>query len=1164
MREHTQSKCVEGLVMRERNSVPSVVLVVLIVGSVTMFALPESVKASDGHLLPPYDDYGLDTDSPPDGYFDYLVVNASVNVTVPGSFMLISELWDGSVSVLISMDYNFPTLGVGVHVVTVMFSGWDITALGVDGPYHVNFYLYNVNFLDADSFDTGAYLASEFQPLPAQFSPPHSDHGVDTDVPPDSYFNALVVDVSIDVNESGLFAVGGSLLDPGMNVIATVIDTSYLGLGMNAVSLDFCGASIYLSGYDGPYTVGLMLMTYNEMGFPMWIDDDMYMTSAYSYTDFQHVTPATVWGHILDENGNPPMFGMVYVVNYSNAFLEYGFADSAGYYEVDIFEGDFYVLGDSEMQAEVEFVQVVGSTEQDFYLGNPPVSETTLTYSFSNWDNLVIEEDLELEMDNQSFRLIIDYDYGNKNGYLEQNELDLFAGLMGNMSAGPTSTMDLLHVNDTHYNKVQGSTSVTAIGEGPITLKEPLILQSTTDYISASTIPPSPSHVIDLKAFYDDEIQAFNYMVNVPSSHPLAGYVDAENIAISGLGTPTIAVDPLVSPEVSVYDAWVKLYVGTPETSPPMISDVLIDGQADVTYYHSTLPDAFNLTATIDDTLTGDLEVMGANCTSPTPTSWPGIPMEAADGRFDETTEGVVATIPTPTAAGVYHFYVYGWDVVMNYNTTAPYATLTIVDDLAPEITDLAIDGQSSRTHFLSSLPASVTLTAVVNDTATGGSNIAGANYTTPTPTSWPGVSMNPEDGNFDSPSERVVVQIDTPTVPGQYDFYVFAWDSEGVSNNSAPHATLMVVDDIPPQITEVLVNSQPSLGVKPGSQVVLGALIDDSSSGGLDVGGAEYTIGPGNWPGAPMYPSDGLFDSTQEYANVTVDTTGWAEGLHEVCVYAWDSQPNYNMTGDCARIVIDGTPPEITDIRVNGETTIYAKPGTEVALTATVTDVNTGGLPIGGGNYTVGASNWPGVSLNPADGSFDTSLEVVNITIDTTGWSDGHYDICVYAWDEAGNVNSSAICVEIIVDGTPPVISDVLVEPDPQYLEEGFSISAIVTDNEGVVLVRLEYTEPDGTASQEIVMDFEPSIGRFLYTGNFTVAGEYSFTITAMDESGNTASESGTFNVRERAQPGFLDQYWWIVVIVIVVVVILFLFLLRRRPAAVEAVNETETGSEG
>jgi hypothetical protein len=153
---------------------------------------------------------------------------------------------------------------------------------------------------------------------------------------------------------------------------------------------------------------------------------------------------------------------------------------------------------------------------------------------------------------------------------------------------------------------------------------------------------------------------------------------------------------------------------------------------------------------------------------------------------------------------------------------------------------------------------------------------------------------------------------------------------------------------------------------------------------------------------------------------------------------------------------------------------------------------------------------------------------------------------------------------VHIIVDGTPPVISDVLVEPDPQYLGEDLNISAIVTDNEGVIQVRLEYTEPDGTGSQEIVMNFEPSIGRFLYTGNFTVAGEHSFTIAAMDESGNTASESRTFKVRERAQPGFLDQYWWIVAIVIVIIVILVLFLLRRRPAVEEVEDDTEIESEG
>jgi len=308
------------------------------------------------------------------------------------------------------------------------------------------------------------------------------------------------------------------------------------------------------------------------------------------------------------------------------------------------------------------------------------------------------------------------------------------------------------------------------------------------------------------------------------------------------------------------------------------------------------------------------------------------------------------------------------------------------------------------------------------------------------------------------------------------------------------------------------------------------------------------------------MYPSDGSFDSPEEFANITIDTAGWGEGVHEICVYAWDSEPNYNLVGGCAEMVIDGTPPEINDVTVDGVTTVHVKPGSMVVVTASVDDSNTGGLIVGGGNYTIGPGNWPGIVMDPADGSFDSVQESINITIDTTGWSDGRHNICVYAWDEAGNVNSTAECVEIMVDGTPPAISEVLVEPDPQNLEEELNISAVVTDNERVVQVTLDYTDPEGTLCMDVVMELEPATGRYLHTGSFDIAGEYSFTITAIDESGNSASESGSFEIRERVQPDLLGQFWWIAVIVILVAVVVIAFVLRKRSVSVE-MPEDATG---
>lgn len=66
---------------RSSQNACAVLVGILMVGSAMLGFMPSVIAQSMGQLEPPYSDYGLDIDLPPDGLFDYLVVNLSVNVT---------------------------------------------------------------------------------------------------------------------------------------------------------------------------------------------------------------------------------------------------------------------------------------------------------------------------------------------------------------------------------------------------------------------------------------------------------------------------------------------------------------------------------------------------------------------------------------------------------------------------------------------------------------------------------------------------------------------------------------------------------------------------------------------------------------------------------------------------------------------------------------------------------------------------------------------------------------------------------------------------------------------------------------------------------------------------------------------------------------------------
>jgi hypothetical protein len=566
----------------------------------------------------------------------------------------------------------------------------------------------------------------------------------------------------------------------------------------------------------------------------------------------------------------------------------------------------------------------------------------------------------------------------------------------------------------------------------------------------------------------------------------------------------------------------------------PEVSNALVDGLAMTTVTAGTI---VTLTATVDDSNTGNSNVDDANYTIGM-AAWPGTGMNPVVPPFDSPTEDVTQTIDTtgwPDAS--YDIYVYARDNVPNGNiTSTAYATITILSDSTPpEINNVLIDGMATASYPLSLLPPTVTLTATIDDTNTGGLFVGGANFTTPTSTSWPGTPMNPVLAPLDSPLEDMTATFAPPSMPGTYNYYVHGWDNGPNYNNSAPFATLVITDDLPPEITTVQINGASTLNVPFSSipALALTANLNDSSTGGSNIGGANYTTPSSNsWPGVPMNPVMAPFDNPVEDVSATLSAPT-VPGTYYYYLHAWDDITNYNTSAPFATLVVeDDIAPEVSNVLVDGLATTTVSAGTSVTLNATIDDSNTGNSDVGGANYTIGAQSWPGTAMNPVNPPFDAPTEDVTVVIDTTGWTPGSYDIYVYGTDAAvptPNGNSTSTAFATIIISSPPINNAPTLDwtGETDYVSDG--LHPEIGDDTTTFVYRVKYmdSDDDAPASGDPKLHIEKGgteisgspfsmtfvSGTYtagaIYTYSLTLSegSDYSYFFTASDDQGSTAT---------------------------------------------------------
>lgn len=1097
------------------------------------FTQPYQANDFDGvHAAfnPPHSDYGQDVDVPPDGVYDYLVVNASVIVNDPGWYMITAELRDPFLN-LITTIREVSNLSAGPTFIPLEFNGIDINRNGVNGTYSAMMELYYFEqpemavFVDSDSHSTNFYNYTDFLSLPIS-----KIWGVVYNATSGAPVQTATITVTNYTHRWAGLAITGSSgyyeIEAFDGDFYALVDGSYLQSNISQVSV--LGSTQVTRSLEE----AVPDLEDNVVSIPDWDSMSSNLTIEMA-ADNRSIRFTIDWSV---GNGD----GFVNQTE-SDTFMSMFTGESP---PVPSNTSDFYYVDG------IHFDLVPGSVSFDFNATgsvlspNPPSAYASADFTSNTTVPVSNFHRIRMHSEYDSYDTALSTSGQLPAGFNLWGH-DLIPNVTVSGIGTPNFVIDPLRDPDPLDTITDFWMNLTA-GQGPPDTNEPEILNVRINgqldpVYSVFNIPP----VIYLNATIDDTvtgntpITAANYTIGIQTwftSTPMNatdGSFDSSIEDVTSVITPTLGTTVYcvygqdIVPNYNITGDCTSVTIL--DDMMPRIRNIQIDGGASATYFLSSLPPTATLNATIDDTATGSSTIGGANYTITLPTNWPGVPMNAVDGAFDEASENVTADIPVPSIARVYDLFVHAWDVVPNYNDSAIPVQMIVADDIEPAVTDVALNGQPT----VSVLPGTpVFVNATIDDTGgRGDSTIQGANYTIDG--DWlTSTLMWAEDGAFDMFIEPVTSSpgfMDTTGwAEANYQVCVYGWDNASNNNTTGACAILNIslVDNMAPLVLNVRLNNQPSLTVAAGTTVFLNATIDDAPAMGSNIQGANYTVD--SLPGTDMFPMDGAFDSPTEDVNITIDTTGWADTTYQICVYGWDTVPNNNTTGACALLTItipDTLPPAIQNVLLNNQATLTVTPGTIVWVNATIDDTLTFSSNIGGANFTVNMT-WPGVLMTPVDGSFDSPIEDVTGTIDTTGLADATYQICVFGWDEALNINMTGACVMLTVqtpsppDTQSPTITNPQATPDPQDPGGNVRVSANITDDVQVFGARVRITDPFGVNIGNYSMTYEVASGEYQYTQSYSDIGTYIFTIWANDTSDNWNSTSGTFEIADQDPP--------------------------------------------
>jgi FtsP/CotA-like multicopper oxidase with cupredoxin domain len=307
--------------------------------------------------------------------------------------------------------------------------------------------------------------------------------------------------------------------------------------------------------------------------------------------------------------------------------------------------------------------------------------------------------------------------------------------------------------------------------------------------------------------------------------------------------------------------------------------------------------------------------------------------------------------------------------------------------------------------------------------------------------------------GNPVTISEQISTAILDSLSGGQHTFYVRGMDLSG--NWGAPGSAVLTLDKAGPEIAGLGLNPNPTNG---SVSVVVSATADDRATGNSIVIAGEYRVDGGAWMSMDVSPTGATVAGLS--ATIPVETiAGLPEGSHAVEVRAQDALDNWSLVYGSAMLAIDMTGPSVPSVTLSPNTIDLSQPlPNTIRLDATVTDLASNVVSAEGFIDTVGAQG-TGFALYPTDGLFNSTTENAYYNIPGAHFSTlsaGTHTIYVVGKDAAGNWGPAGSADLNITEGTAdttgPVVSNLVITPDPTAGASSVVLTAVATDSQSNV----------------------------------------------------------------------------------------------------------------
>ena len=316
--------------------------------------------------------------------------------------------------------------------------------------------------------------------------------------------------------------------------------------------------------------------------------------------------------------------------------------------------------------------------------------------------------------------------------------------------------------------------------------------------------------------------------------------------------------------------------------------------------------------------------------------------------------------------------------------------------------------------------------------------------------------------------------------------------------------------------LTEILVPDRPYLtGTDVGDVVGRVALTASGGDGYVQLGWSDaaangtpvqnYTIYRGDASGEEVrYASVGAINAFTDLGVVNGQTYYYrVSATNAAGEGPWSNE---------APATPDAYIPEILNVVASPDPQYVGGP---VNITAIVTDV------------TLITGVWVNVT-DPSAGTTNSSMARLGAT-DTYYFEApyplvGAHTIVVSAVNADGNWNASSSGFTMIADTTPPTITDVQANPDPQTVGGNVNLTARVSDNLAATAVWANVTLPVG-GSMNASMTRVGATEYHFHDVPYTTPGIHAFTVWATDLAGNWNSSGGhTFSVIDVLAPQILS----------------------------------------